>query len=272
MTWMAKEREGHRLVEEEAINLESKKKEIAVYCFNPEYLFTLQRRSGKDAWVLTNLILRKDENEPIPDTYKDHIGQGMQHALFLLGYSELAQFVKQPTFKATNAARVTHDGDECVSIDFDNPHSLKEKPFEPVQGGTILLDPKRSWCLRGFQVRTLYSNAAGTERAEKILLRDSKAEGLPLPVQIVASRKDIDTAPGKGSAEFVSSTSTTFDLDESAPPAREEFRLTAFGLPEPPGARKPWRWHWWAAGAGVVCLAGSYLFRRLSRLSHEATE
>jgi LPXTG-motif cell wall-anchored protein len=160
-------------------------------------------------------------------------------------------------------AAIEHEGIACVRVEFDNSHELESnaKDFDPVQGGVLLLDPNRYWCVRGCELRNRYIDAEALIN-EKVQLRDP-SENLPVPKQIVS----VSNQKRSMGEHLVVKTMMEFELYEpSRLPPDKEFSLSAFGLPEPLGvswSRTPW--YLWVGLAGILFLlvgAGFYWLKR----------
>jgi hypothetical protein len=241
-------------------------KERSVYTYNPDYIFSLHQNTAESPWVITDIRRKRPESKfQLPENYKLQIGSGIQTALTTVGGWDLADIVRQPNFRVQHATPVNRDGLQLVQIDFECPHTLAQKPFLPIQAGTILLDPQQSWCVREYEVQTKHSNASGVTRSQIIQIRESNQPHFPLPVRIAWTTTSRATEPGFVGQTVISSCNVDYDLDESHPPTDEEFRLSAFGLPEPGGKERRTRWHLWAAAAAGTCLIGTLLFRWLAR-------
>jgi hypothetical protein len=150
-----------------------------------------------------------------------------------------------------------------VEVVFDSPHEVSEEDDAVVQGGTLVLDPKRFWCLRSYDVRAKIPNAAGTIEFRVLELKAS-AESFPVPRRCVCDKR---FAAGDGTSNHQQ---WQYEYDLSVPrrlPADKEFTLSAFGLPEPrlggtQGLLPPYVW---VALAGLACLACGAVFQVLKR-------
>jgi hypothetical protein len=153
--------------------------------------------------------------------------------------------------------------EELAQIAFDNTHQpfSENRPFFPIQSGVLVLDPKRSWSLRSAQLNLMYRGSAMKVQA-KTEIRDPSAP-LPIPLSYTEIR-EITTHGQTGNRIET----WRWDYDFSSPtklPPTQDFTLSAFGLPEPPGVewKRPIPWWVWVAGAGTVLLIAGAIFRWL---------
>lgn len=231
--------------------------------YNPRYVFALARKSPKSAWVLTDINVGADRNTSELAEYALN-ATGWVSSLVQFRGRSLATLMQQPAFRLLKAEPVMQDGVEMVRVEFDNPHPWQEegKPFYPIQGGTLILDPNHYWCLRQADVRCLYSGATSTEHQEAEY-GDSK-NGYLIPRRAVERVENTDLS-GKRVSQLV--IETTYELEEaSVLPGDQEFTTLAYGIPEPfdvqAAAQKP-RWYLWLGVAGGVLLLLGVLVRRL---------
>ena len=233
-----------------------------MYALNPSYIFSLRRKSADSPWVLTDMTKKQPGVEfRLPQNrYQDEIGWGVQCVLTTAGWSQLADLVRLPSFHVTRTALVRQDAAELVQIEFDNRHPVGQGRFEPAQSGTLLLDPERSWCVRGYEIHGEFVNSLSVCRSDVITVRDSSVPHLPLPVHIAYSSTSKATAGSSAGQTITSSLDAQYDLDEPHPLPDSDFTLAAFGLPEPEGpATRPW-WSLWAVGASLACIAAAVVW------------
>jgi hypothetical protein len=272
-SWEIKDKPGNRLSEREIINLDKQTKDYTVTCSNPDYIFTLKRKSPDVPWVLTDVQKKAPGKEfRLPDTYRDEgsLGYGVQDALISVCGMQLANLVREPSFRVLNAKLVRQDELELVQIDFENPHAtngatLNGVAFDPIQSGMLLLDPQQSWCLRGYEVHSKFSNSENVSRSKVIEIRNSSVPHLPLPVHVADTTTHQQSGVGTTDPPFTSSTDLKYDLDEPHPLVDADFRLPAFGLPEIVEVKRPW-WSMWVVGGSLAIFAvaalGVWFYRR----------
>jgi hypothetical protein len=127
--------------------------------------------------------------------------------------------------------------------------------------GWFLFAPERCWALQEYQWGSAKTTFVTRARFEY----DAKEEAIPI---IRRARYWREEAGKRIWSE-------THEITEVSPEeiAEEEFRLTAFNLPEPNWIAAPHgsRWYLWFGLAAIAALALSFLFRRLVRqLRHPA--
>lgn len=239
-----------------------------VYAINPAYSFALKRKGRDDRWVLVGLQLRKDG---IPADIEQVLRPSRESTPGLIAvYGEsLLTLVRQPTFQVFRAAPVHREGEELVQIDFDNTHPVAiGEGFFPIQSGSIILDPARFWCVRSYDVRGRHPRQQASRRMD-IELRDPAAK-YPVPKRYVEIRDVTTEGSGRSVAQYV----TDIDYSEPSPfPADEEFTLTAFGLPEPPGIewKRPTPWWLWGTVLAFALLVVAGVFAWLKRRATAST-
>jgi hypothetical protein len=239
------------------------------YGNNPKYSFSLHRKTPSSSWVLKTLSLKPAETDPTVQGALSGIEEG-QSVLVHPFQVPLAVLVQQPTFRVLRAVRTHKKGEDLVRVDFDNTHPLADdsKTFVPIQGGSMLLDPKRYWILRAAEFRTKHSKIDGNAKID-IDIKDA-SDPFPIPKRCaIALELQIE---GRGRA--VNIFRREFVLhDPETLPADEDFRLTAFGLPEPPGVRwnKPAAVWLWVSLAAVTLIVIGAVFNWLKRRRLAAT-
>lgn len=234
------------------------------------YSFVLTRKTAGRPWILTGFSPGKaaDSDEP-------WVNELMYRPLTVLAPRErLLELVRDPDFKIVGSREVEAGGDRLVRIDFTN--TPKHVGRETVDGlvlfpgrvtlkdGYILLDPSRYWLIREFLV-TEHEGPDLSVKDPNLLAKmsgkyDYKAlrDGTPVLSKVVWQCEQAANAAAVGNRhEF--DYAITDDL-----PSESDFTLTAFGLPEPAGEKRPTttRWFLWATVAGVLCLALAIVFRR----------
>jgi hypothetical protein len=145
-------------------------------------------------------------------------------------------------------------------------------PFCPWQGGKLHLDPTRCWCVRSALLSAQYSNSGGQTRYDVVLADGAAPLCVPLRVVLRQSGYEIPDEKTSRKVPLERVHETEFDLkgpDYSA--ASDDFRLAAFGLPEPMGFTPPQRsrWYlWFGLAGGILLCVGCWVGRK--RIGHPA--
>src|SRR5262249_9863993 len=120
---------------------------------NPNYAFTLERKSSDSSWTISELIdLRKDTLTP-GSRYKKELN-GFEDAMTVLVRLDrqddyLAQLTRKPEFQILDRRKIAKGGENLVEADFRYP----EQGGKSVREGTLVFDPQRFWCLRSYEIR-----------------------------------------------------------------------------------------------------------------------
>lgn len=242
-----------------------------VWCFNGSYAFSLKQHNTEAPWALAEL----DMTQNAKGSNSTKTANGCSRLLGILiriGPTDLVELVRQPSFRVIDAKRIEFHDREAVLIEFTNIHSRNTSPFIPVQGGTLILDPDRHWCLLSCKVIEEYS---GVKRKTNIetSYRGTKSNH-PIPIRVVEETDGFDT---DRNAQVQSYSEDSFELDEPAQlPAYAEFTMTAFGLPEPMGMppvdapkSRQYLWITFASIMILVCAIGLWKLRQRKTDSNE---
>lgn len=238
------------------------------FAINPVYSFALERKGPGHSWVLVELRMRREGILPEIEQMLKPSQESTPGLIAVYGES-LLKLVAQPSFTVLRVVPLRHDGEELVQVDFDNTHPVKlgDDKFFPLQSGSMILDPARFWCVRSYDVRGKHPRQEVSRKME-IELRDPAAKH-PIPKRYTEVRDVTNEGVGRSVARYV----TEIDYSEPSPlPSDEEFTLTAFGLPEPPGVvwKKPTPSWLWGTLAGVALLVVAGVFGWLKRRASAA--
>jgi hypothetical protein len=227
------------------------------------------KKSKQDSWAVSGLERRHDgqTNQHMRDVRDGFLS--LRSLIHVSHVTELPELVALPSFRLITAELLPHDGLSVVKLVFDNQHVVKSKPFCAVQSGYLLLDPAQYWTIRGGELRTEHPDSRVFTKLTVECIRTS--DGWPIPKQRTEEKtydwSSPETAKQLGAwGKFV----ITYDLHVPKNlPSDEEFTLSAFGLPEPPGVewRRPTRWYLWVGAAGIaaIVLAGGFVWLRQRR-------
>lgn len=238
---------------------EGKERET-VYCQNSKYAFVLTRRAHDAAWVLESLHIPfdADAGQNIERRLRDSVAPfaPMTH----LNMVNLKDIVGQPTFAVTALAYGDRErASGLVKLGFVVRKDADESA-PVVQEGTLWLDPDNYWSVREASVRLIGQEGEEGQLEIRIDLQD--CDGIPIPRSI---RNDVTWRLPNGESSVSNVLMSDYTYSSSAP-SKDEFRLTAFGLPEPRGFDEGHSWWLYLAllGAAMICL-GYAAFRRSRR-------
>lgn len=221
---------------------------------NPQYQFELRRSSEAAPWALVTVGQGRFKASTIDDpSYMMELLNRRSYTLSVITFT-LPVTVLDPGFSIRKVSPLATGDHRLVKVDFDYS-APEDSARRPLRSGSVLFDPSRYWTMNHVEVQTQWGNHAATETAD--LEYDQLADGFPVLKQTVHRRK----VPGQNAdIEFISQ----FELLNTAV-QDGDFRLSAFGFPEPQGVvwqERP-RWYLWFIAAGVLSLAlAGFLWRR----------
>jgi hypothetical protein len=203
---------------------------------NPDYAFRLQRKTKDSGWYESAVVRKaggRDEDAPQIPWPPRRTAESVLLALYRPSGKPLSEWIrKTEAAHSMKAATVHKDGRELVRVEFDTSHPPMSQPFEPVQSAAALLDPSLNWCVVQSEAQVEF--ATGKYRDEEVFECVLSKEGFPIPKRSTYRRRQID---GPVSSDVKSD----YDLQERlSPPPNEEFRLPAYGLPDPVPRRSGW--------------------------------
>jgi len=158
------------------------------------------------------------------------------------------------SFRVLSAKEIERQGTALVQVEFDNPHPLPGAGEElvPIQNGTLFLDSKRSWSLRAGEFKCAYSDTKSIVTLEMDLAEFPGENPIPQRRLAKSVSRSLD-----GTVEYKRELRSEFELSvQTRLPADDDFKLSAFGLPEPVGMTGPRRsfWYLWTGGTGILCV------------------
>lgn len=221
----------------------------------PDYCFQLSRKTQEGKWALSLLNLNApDSNQSGLELDAQMIIKSNTSGLVSLERTTLLNLISKPEFQVKAIKPIRFEDADCFEIQWDSTHLLQEngsQDFYPEQRGVMILDPARFWCLRKADFSCDYSNSKGVVQKIEVKFKDNGDHKFPIPGQRIISN--------------ITYTSTrVFDLVPATPlPPDLEFKLTAFGFPEPSPPIQPTRWFLWFSLVGVfLIIVGAVLFSR----------
>lgn len=237
---------------------------------NDAYSFRLRRSSDRDHWYVSGVWPHVDGNAPLENPRSEvaravqDLGQFTCALLRLSRGHSLQDLFEQPSFKILEMVEEVGGepgAEPAVRLVFDNRHPRDEAPFFAIQGGSLLLDPSQSWCLRSAELACEYSTGSSKSKLGTDYI--VAATGFPIPRRWTEQADEIDDEEG---GKHRSATSEcAFEVDDSVGlPDVGDFRLSAFGIPEPTTSSRPIkRFVILAVVGALLVLSGAALRRRL---------
>jgi hypothetical protein len=239
---------------------------LEVVGFNRNYAFVLKQRTDKAPWILAQLIGLRDSALPPEVQQTFDIFEQDVLELVTIRVTHLVDLVEFPGFRVSRARKIAAEGREMAEITFECPHNIKDQKTD-VHGGILVMDPARLWCLTSYEVQTRFSG--GNARSKRDVLEYAEdGQLLPVPKRVVQEVMATFDPPDP----HTNKQTWQLEYDLTVPrklPKDEEFTLSAFGLPEPPGLSNsaPIRWYLWASVLGIGCLVLAGLLRWRARRS-----
>jgi hypothetical protein len=195
---------------------------------NDHYFFQLMKKDPKATWtVLAVAPLTQADESKLPDAQKVAYQFYSTHVPFWAGIREP---ITSPhyTIQQMQEARNGHRIALRVEFVYNSPLRSSQGPLR----GWVLFDPERFWTISQGEIR--HQGETIVTRAQ--LSYGQLEDGFPV---ISALEKWIDR-PSSALYE-----SYTFSAWERPLPSPEEFRLSQYGLPEPPEVAWPKPTPWW---------------------------
>ncbi len=242
-----------------------------LFGYNPTYSFAMRKNSPTSAWLTREIYPNHPTKEPAHIRKHFEAFAVVAAALVHMRHDKLTDIVRLPEFHVIHIRPMEDSGEQLIEVAFVCQHTVSEgsdKPLIQVQEGTLVLDPKRHWCLRSYDARTDIPNSRGTLKF-RVLESGTTETGLLIP------KKTVDEA------EYVFDQGKNVQVhrfeyaltDPPELPCDDEFTLTAFGFSEPTleaAQRSHWygNWRFIAAIGAVASLAlviASQRWRRPSR-------
>lgn len=225
---------------------------------NPKYSFQLHRGRDNAPWAVMgvgkNLLAPSTTFHPM---YMARLTRRLPYTFAEVSPS-LQVTVLDKGFLIKNVSLVRKGNQQLVEVVFT--YTPPDNPVKKwLRSGSVFFDPEHYWVIRGFDVKTQRGNDAAHQTGS---YNYKSSGGYPVLEKII-HKIEVPTQDGLH-AEYI----RQFDLHPADVPARE-FRLSAFGFPEPQGV--VWNdgsthWYlWFIALAVVSLLAGAYFRYRIQR-------
>lgn len=228
--------------------------------FNSEYAFQLARPTTRTDWAIDSYTPYRASGSPIDSVaLRQSSVRSLCQGLVL--WSEtiwLPSVLKDEGFSVIDAREFEQDGEKLVRIEFQYQPQPPDR--NPIREGFMIFDPERYWMLRGAELKSEpVTGGKGTITLKDIAYVDDPAAKLPLIKRYVANIRGENKDGDVSEHDWI----WDFDLQYQPEIADSEFRLAAFGLPEPSVPTGTDRtWVILLAAFGVACLGGAIALRR----------
>jgi hypothetical protein len=236
--------------------------DLEVIAFNPRYAFALKRKTSSSPWIVTQLVDLRTNSLPSSIQKAFEMIDNDIIELVRLAKDPLAELVRKPEFRVVRCRKVLQAGEEVIEVDFEYPHTIDERD-SGVQGGTLILDPQRFWCLHSYEAWAQQNDGSQGILKYKVLELGETEEGLPVPKRALAQNEFLLKDGARSKQEI--RVECNLDVPRTLPPD-DMFTLSAFGLPEPAWAQsKATPWYLWPSLGGGLCLVLGMVFYWLKR-------
>lgn len=227
--------------------------------FNDKYAFSITKPETSQAWRIDEISL--DWKEVARDTNDPHGIMQETEVMVRVNSIELEKLVSREDFKVKRISKSQADGYETVEIEFTTIHDKKQEPFFPIQSGKIVLLPKHKWCVKQAHLDCKFLGS-DTDIDCVSEYRVSKGGQYLVPTKhtISQTNKELD-----GKTTKVIRTLAFMHMEDGFS-RDEEFRLSAFGLPEPENIRfdSQYPWYYWGIASAVILLLLGLVLRKIA--------
>lgn len=225
------------------------------YGRNSDYWFELAKSRAEDPWSLARLALGpEDPDVAYFEKYLHIFVTSIDMGTLLIHDDLISRLLDAPSCTVLRCDEVQHGNDRLLEVEFKYDAAKDEKNVLRLAARSMhvkaLLDPARSFSVR--EATTVLSKS-GYESHD---VYDSE----PGHDQIKRSRTSEWTSGGQRYSEALNVATVSFERRF----AESEFRLPAFGLPEPEGFERGRPYLTWFLGLLAVSLVvgGLWLFSR----------
>lgn len=231
-----------------------------VNCRVPHYSFQLQKLSDERPFLIREHSNDDQQMVRTRRVLQNELGSFVFGA-FQIDAIAVKDMLAEPQFRVIRASHVSKDGEQLVEVDFD----LSETRFW-VQSGQIVFSPSRRWAISRYEV-LLKPDGSGARlvRAGTVSYTQWPAGDFVFPKSVQIN--DTVTVEGK---ERKHSRRMEFDSVKFGTLGDEEFKLTAFGLPDVPFSAQRGvfgKWQFWALSIIIVVLSAALWRRRMPRIA-----
>jgi len=236
---------------------------------NSDYAFVIRKNRDTGQWQLKRLE-RVGGPLGLAQEFRDDVRKYGAGGLRVYLGCWLDRMVKQDGFRLQDVEPVMRNGEQLARVTFFYEPPKEEWGHNPVRDGWVLLDPQRYWLLREAETKAYSMGQLGT-----ITVRCEYDDGkAPFPIlkRHVSTAKSTGLTPEGRKAGYKIGEASTFDIRFDMEPFHEadeaDFKLSAYGLPEPPPPASKSGWNWWLtvtlAGLALLII-GILLYRRTAR-------
>lgn len=239
----------------------------SVVCENSEYHFHLLRHGDGKPWVIRDVKKRSAE----ADEYWAYRVEFCKELAVAQAAPPLPNVFHSRGFRCVRADPEP-GGRGYVRVTFTNVPETTPVSNDRVKGGWVVLDPARYWVIVESEVELDLGEKSKVEGFDKYAVvneyHKESSGGHPILAKSLMTGKFWKKGKLWQEAEYHS----TFESRERPSIPESEFTLSAYGLPEPHGARpKKTRWYLWLGGGAIACLALAVGVRLLRRRRAAAT-
>ncbi len=223
---------------------------------NPKYMFELHRAQKDNDWAVARVgaSLFKATNSTSPAYFVNWVNR--LPVTFGIMFGPLQFTLDDPGFSVLSVSSIEENGRELVQVVFDY-FPKEDVEIRTLRAGTVWLDPQRLWTFSRFDARM----DMGGRIVTAVCQFQYKEGSGKFPILERTTQRMKDPAQDYDAVMI-----DEFDLKE-ADPAESEFRLSAFGFPEPKGVvwEEPSRWYLWFIGLALCAAATGWYFQRRAR-------
>ncbi|MBI1831626.1 MAG: hypothetical protein HYR84_09275 [Planctomycetes bacterium] len=233
----------------------------SVFVLNERYAFELTKSSGGAGWVATNVQLRREGERDFD--YETRVLKGANKRVTAAGPFRasslwLPAFMKAKGLIISNPKSIDGPSGKLVRFEIGHDHTMeaRRRPSK----GWVVLDPSQWWRVCESEVHIIYPGSPEYDLAY-CSVECELHNGMPILKRVTTRIKS--SLKGKF---FDQEGTEDYSIDREDSDAAD-FRLTAFGLPEPVGVHwpKPTRWWLWISLGAVGTAACALLFFKLRK-------
>jgi hypothetical protein len=164
-----------------------------------------------------------------------------------LDLSWLPQMARMPEFRVRSVKPVEEGGRNLVRLDFDFDPPASYRDY--TRGGYVIFDPEQYWLVQEYEVNADDRDGGKGKLSAKIWYEKEPGHA-PLPARQEAHRTGVNSDSRR--VDFMNVRHYLLRWRDRMP--ENEFKLSAFGLPEPRANQSPWHTLNGPSGSGPGCL------------------